>query len=206
MKRAPTLAVAALALGMLSAHVPAAPVAEPQVAEVEVPPTFDPAIALVRRQLERYRTGLVHDELDGLARTIVAEARRHDLSVDLVLAVMHVESRFDTFAVSPVGALGLMQVLPATGRELAEQQGIPWHGAHTLFDPETNVRLGVAYLKWLQKRYRRIDVALAAYNWGPGRIDQKIRAGYPVPRRYADDVLEARSRRFAATLRSGERS
>ena len=51
------------------------------------------------------------------------------------------------------------------------------------------MRLGVAYLKWLKGRYGRIDVALAAYNWGPGRIDRKLRAGRPVPAGYASDVL-----------------
>jgi soluble lytic murein transglycosylase-like protein len=206
MNRAPVLAVAVLAMGLVSAHVPAAPSADPQPASVAAAPTFDPAIAVVRAQLARYQTGLMPVELDGLARTIVAEARDHDLSVDLVLAVMHVESRFNAFAVSPVGAMGLMQLLPGTGREMAEQRDISWRGAQTLFDPETNVRLGITYLKWLEKRYDRIDVALAAYNWGPGRIDRKIRAGFPVPQGYADDVLEARSRRFAHTLRNLGRS
>ena len=187
------LRLAALALAgasMLSLHVPDAPQPAPPAPPLAaLPGAVPPDVALVRSHLELQRTGLVRAELDALSRTIVKEARRHELPVDLVLAVMHVESRFHAFAVSPVGALGLMQILPATGRELASQQGIPWSGPQTLFDPEANVRLGVAYLKWLKGRYGRIDVALAAYNWGPGRIDRKLRAGRPVPAGYASDVL-----------------
>jgi len=187
------LRLAALALAgasMLSLHVPSAPSpAPPLPALAALPGAVPPDVARVRSHLARQRTGLVRSEVEALSHTIVEEARRHELPVDLVLAVMHVESRFHAFAVSPVGALGLMQILPATGRELASQQGLPWSGPQTLFDPEANVRLGIAYLRWLKSRYGHIDVALAAYNWGPGRIDRKLRAGRPVPAGYASDVL-----------------
>ena len=187
------LRLAALALAgasMLSLHVPATPSpAPPLPALAALPGAVPPDVALVRSHLARHRTGLVRSEVEALSHTIVEEARRHELPVDLVLAVMHVESRFHAFAISPVGALGIMKILPATGRELASQQGLPWSGPQTLFDPEANVRLGIAYLRWLKSRYGHIDVALAAYNWGPGRIDRKLRAGRPVPAGYASDVL-----------------
>jgi soluble lytic murein transglycosylase-like protein len=154
----------------------------------------DPALAAVLAHIERYkeRSGLSEDELLELARTVVREARRHDFDPALVVAVIHVESRFDTYAVSPVNALGLMQVLPSTGAWLAPSVGVEWRGPETLFDPISNVRLGVAYLRQLTDRYDgSVRTALLAYNWGPGRIDGFLRDGAPLPREYAQLVLAA---------------
>lgn len=197
MTRLRALVLSVFAAACLSAHVPGPDAAEPPapLAALQAKPTAK-AVFVVRNHLNRYATGLTRAEKDGLAVTIVAEAARHDLPVDLVLAVMHVESRFHAFAVSPVGALGLMQILPGTGEEVAASVGVQWRGPQTLFDPAVNAKLGIAYLAWLERRYDRVDVALAAYNWGPGRIDGKIRRGHPVPRGYAQDVLAVyRSRR-----------
>ena len=148
-------------------------------------------IAAVRSELDRRRTGLAPDEREALARAIVIEAHRHHLDPALVMAVMHVESRFDNFALSPVGAMGLMQILPSTGKELAAKHGVSWYGPQTLFDPVVNVRLGVAYLKQLTDRFGNVSTALAAYNWGPGHIDRRIRRGHQLPRTYPRLVLEA---------------
>jgi soluble lytic murein transglycosylase len=150
-------------------------------------------IASIRAFLETRRTGLTRFEVDQLARTIVAEARRNALDPVLVMALIHVESRFNSFAVSPVGALGLMQILPSTGEEIAANLGIAWHGPQTLFNPIVNVRLGVAYLRQLSKRYEDLATALAAYNWGPGRIDRRIQRGTMLPTDYPRLVLEAHS-------------
>ena len=148
-------------------------------------------ITSIRAFLETRRTGLTRFEVDQLASTIVAEAQRNALDPVLVMALIHVESRFNSFAVSPVGALGLMQILPSTGEEVAGELGIPWHGPQTLFDPILNVRLGVAYLRQLSMRYEDLTTALAAYNWGPGHIDRRIRRGTTLPTDYPRLVLEA---------------
>jgi soluble lytic murein transglycosylase-like protein len=157
----------------------------------------DPAVAAVRAHLATYqaRTGLTDAEVEKLAQTVVVEARRYHFDPALVLAVIHVESRFDTYAVSPKDALGLMQLLPSTGEELAPIVGVEWHGPQTLFDPVANVRLGVAYLRQLTDRYNgSVRTALVAYNWGPGRIDQFVRAGDPLPSEYSQLVLAAYDR------------
>ena len=134
---------------------------------------------------------MIDSEIAELARTIVEESRRHAIDPGLVLAVIHVESRYDAYVVSPVGAMGLMQILPSTGEELAAREGIVWRGPQTLFDPIVNVRLGVAYLKELTDRYDDTAMALAAYNWGPGRIDRRLRRGTPMPKVYPALVFEA---------------
>lgn len=163
--------------------------------DAPVEPGLDPAVVeAVQTHLLRYqhRSGLTEVELEQLAETVVAECRRHDLDPALVLAVMHVESRFYTYAVSPVNALGLMQVMPSTGEWLAPSVGVEWLGPQTLFDPVENTRLGVAYLRMLMDRYDGdVRTALLAYNWGPGRIDRRLRAGTPLPREYAQLVFAA---------------
>jgi hypothetical protein len=170
---------------------PPAPAAEALLDEAPAQP--DPVVDAVRDHLLDYgrRTRLTRGEITDLACTIVREARRHHMDPALILAVMHVESRYNAFAVSSKDAMGLMQIIPSTGEELAGQLGIRWEGPHTLFDSTANVRIGVAYLQQLRDRYGNLSIALAAYNWGPGRIDRRLSRGAPLPTIYAQLVLEA---------------
>jgi transglycosylase-like protein with SLT domain/uncharacterized protein DUF4124 len=94
---------------------------------------------------------------------ILEHSREHGVRADLVRAVMQVESAFNTFARSPKGALGLMQLMPATMRQ---------YGVNNPFNPAENVRAGVKYLRDLLDRYQNNEeLALAAYNAGPGAVD-----------------------------------
>ena len=167
----------------LRAQAPITAVAD-RPAEIPVPPAM-------KGFLEARLRGLTDAEVDALARTIIVESKRYRIDPLLVLAVMKVESRFSNFAVSPVGALGLMQILPSTGEELAAQQGITWHGPHTLFDPVTNVKLGILYLRELSDRFGHLPTVLAAYNWGPGHIGRRLRRGTSLPTEYPNLVFEA---------------
>jgi soluble lytic murein transglycosylase-like protein len=197
--RCAKLSLAALVLFSMSCAVApvAPPIAPRAVALAAKPAPNDPSVAAVRARLVQYQasTGLTDAEATQLAETIVVESRRHHFDPSLVLAVIHVESRFDTYAVSPKDALGLMQLLPSTGEALAPVVGVEWHGPQTLFDPVANVRLGVFYLRQLTDRYNgSVRTALVAYNWGPGRIDQFVRAGEALPREYSQLVLAAYDR------------
>ena len=192
------LPLAAMVLSSLSCAIIAptkTPVvqAESATSAAEVPTQPDPVVDAVRAHLlgHERRTGLTRGEIADLALTIVDEARRHRMDPALVLAVMHVESRYNAFAVSSKDAMGLMQIIPSTGEELAARLGIRWEGPHTLFDPTTNVRIGMAYLQQLRDRYDNWSTALAAYNWGPGRIDRRLSRGAPLPTIYARLVLDA---------------
>lgn len=105
----------------------------------------------------------------------IIESESAAWSVDpyLVAAMIHVESRFDPQAKSSAGAVGLMQVKPSTARSIARQSGIGGKmSAKTLRDPERNIRVGCAYLRYLLDRYNGEEsVALAAYNGGLTNAD-----------------------------------
>lgn len=123
-----------------------------------------------------------------LATAIVREAHANGLDPLLVVAVIRSESSFNNFAVSGVGAMGLMQMMPDTGSWLAKQRGSAWHSKNYLFDSELNVELGCAYLASLIDRFGTVEKALVAYNAGPGlakkilaqrTLRRKFVAGYP---------------------------
>lgn len=104
-------------------------------------------------------------------RALVASvAKRVQLAPELLHAVILAESRYDPLAVSNKGAIGLMQVMPSTGRRF---------GADDLYSAEQNVAAGASYLKWLMGLFGEdLTLALAAYNAGEQAV---IRAGRRVP-------------------------
>ena len=90
------------------------------------------------------------------------KAVKYDVDPALVAAVIEQESKFHRTAHSPVGARGLMQLMPRTGR---------WLGARNLYDPEQNVDAGVKYIKYLQHRFDgNVKKTIAAYNAGEGNV------------------------------------
>lgn len=104
-------------------------------------------------------------DFDGL---IARTARSYGVEPALVKAVIAAESGFDVDAVSRVGAQGLMQLMPATAREL---------GVRAPLRPHDNVQGGVLYLRQMLDRFGDVSLALAAYNAGPGAVDRH--AGIP---------------------------
>ncbi|HEU0123227.1 MAG TPA: lytic transglycosylase domain-containing protein [Bryobacteraceae bacterium] len=90
-------------------------------------------------------------------------AKQYDLDPLLVHAVIQVESGYNQFAISPVGAQGLMQLMPATAKSL---------GVRNSFDVEENIRAGVRHLKELKNTYKDDRLALAAYNAGAGAVNK----------------------------------
>jgi soluble lytic murein transglycosylase-like protein len=115
---------------------------------------------------------------------IASHASRNGVRADLVRAVIQVESAFNPRALSTKGAMGLMQLMPATARQF---------GVFNAFDPSENLRGGIAYLRQLLDKYNGSErLALAAYNAGPAAVD---RFGQTVPpfRETRDYVTRIRS-------------
>lgn len=106
-----------------------------------------------------------------LKRTFSQMAQERTMNTSLLYAISRQESALYPLAQSPVGARGLMQLMPTTARETASKLGVPYRNEQQLFDPAMNIRLGSAYLKRLLDVYdgNRI-LAAAAYNAGPGRV------------------------------------
>ena len=106
---------------------------------------------------------------------ILASAAEFDLDPYLVCGVIFTESAFRPEAKSGVGALGLMQLMPATGLEEAELLEIEGVTEERLTEPALNIRLGCNYLRKLLDEFDTESVALAAYNAGPGRTRQWLK-------------------------------
>ena len=102
--------------------------------------------------------------------TIRREAARNNLDPAWVAGEIRAESVFDPKARSSANARGLMQLLPGTGAEVARGLGLPWNGADSLYDPETNIVLGSAYLRQLLDKYGKPYQTIAAYNAGPAPV------------------------------------
>ena len=139
----------------------------PDLSDIELPKGLAP----------QTKRDLIHEELAKFNDAIRAEffsdampygdlihekAKKYDVDPLLVAAVIEQESRFRTRAKSHVGARGLMQLMPRTGR---------WMGARDLYNPEQNVDAGVKYIKYLEKRFNgNIRKTIAAYNAGEGNV------------------------------------
>lgn len=140
---------------------------EPGEAALARPASAPPA-ALARRE--------------KLARLVSAAAATHGLPEELLTAMIEVESNFNAAAVSPAGAVGLMQLMPRTARYL---------GVENAHDPASNIDGGARYLKKLLGRFdNNLHLALAAYNAGPTTV---LRSGAIPPfaetRRYVPKVI-----------------
>ena len=113
-----------------------------------------------------------------IAESVATESQRHGLDPALLMSVIMVESRFRSDAVSEKGAIGLMQLLPSTAVELADQLNLPWQGDVHLLDPRTNIELGTHYLSSLIEIFHGdVSLALTAYNKGPGYVQNMLASG-----------------------------
>lgn len=119
-------------------------------------------------------------------------ASQHGISEGLIKAVMHTESGFNVNARSPVGAQGLMQLMPATARRF---------NVSNAFDPQQNIMAGAKYLAWLTKRFNgNTSLVLASYNAGEGNVAKY--GGIP-PFKETQDYVRRVSSRFSNLYSNG---
>jgi hypothetical protein len=129
------------------------------------------------------RTTRNYDDFKGQTHfdaVINNAARTHGVDEALVKSVIKVESDFNPSCTSPKGAMGLMQLMPVTARELGVRNG---------YDPVENIEAGTRYLKMLLTRYDgNVPLALAAYNWGMGNLEKRPAQMPAETSRYVDQV------------------
>lgn len=143
----------------------------------DIPNTYNPATAATPSRSANRNS---YDHL------IKAAAARHGVDPALVKAVIHTESAFNPNARSPVGAMGLMQLMPGTARDM---------GVSNAWDPAQNIEGGVKYLAWLQKQFRNRDHVIAAYNAGHGNV--KKYGGIP-PFRETQNYVKSVNNRYSS--------
>ena len=146
-------------------------------------------VVVVREFLERNRIRLQPDTVNHIAGSIHEASTRFEIPPEMLLAVIRIESAFDPNALSHKGAVGLMQILPSTAQEIAQELRMEWSGDELLRDPSANIAMGAYYLTKLIGQFDDLAVALAAYNHGPGRIAELAEANAELPMDYADKVL-----------------
>lgn len=139
------------------------------------------AIKKVSKIISKYNHSLDELTLRSFANEVFLMTLKYDnLDINLISATISHESAgtWEPTIVSPAGAMGLMQIMPATGQYLARHEGIEWtNSKDILFNPITNIRLGSRYLSMLITKYslfldreKSVEAALAAYNGGERRV------------------------------------
>ncbi|WP_104493496.1 lytic transglycosylase domain-containing protein [Paracoccus denitrificans] len=120
---------------------------------------------------------VVRESRDPFASHVAEASRRFGIPAHWIRAVRHVESAGNPQAVSPKGAMGLMQIMPKTWAALRARHAL----GDDPFDPRDNIFAGAAYLREMHDRYGTIAGMLAAYNAGPGRYDEHLISGRTLP-------------------------
>ena len=147
----------------------------------------------IHQVMQEYNAGLDNHGMSQISSRIFNESRKYGHDPLLLTAVIVTESSFNQRAKSHRGAMGLMQVIPATGSALASEAQVAWKGNQSLYNPDTNIALGALYLNKMQERFQDLDLALEAYNHGPSKLSRYLRQGKK-PKTYSKKVFEIYSR------------
>ena len=150
--------------------------------------------------LRSHRPEISEPETWRLSEVILEESLKRHLDPFLVLALIRVESGFKSGVVSPMGARGIMQIMPDTGKFLAAALAGEY-GLHltsfkpeSLDDPVLNLRLGIYYLHDLKKQFQHVTLALTAYNFGPAETQNRLENNLNLSDEFAALVLDAYQR------------
>lgn len=167
------------------------------------------------RHMKRYGFGYLRMPLDSMPRSfweslfplpwgdeLLARAAPHELDPYLVAGLIRQESEFNPDARSHAGAMGLMQIMPATGRGLARRLGIQSFSTRHLYRPDLSLRLGTFHLKEVFNRYQNdLEVSLAAYNAGEHRAAKWIQWGvFDEPGKFVETIPFTETRGYVQSV------
>jgi len=128
-------------------------------------------------------------------------ATDNDLDPYLVASLIRQESAFNASAVSAKNAVGLMQLLPKTGRLVARQEKLRHFAAPQLFTPSVNLKLGTRYFRGMVDRFGSFEYALAAYNAGTERVDDWLKMGkYRDPQEFVESIPFTETREYVEAI------
>ena len=155
------------------------------------------AVEKIGPSAQNYR--LVYPVL--VRESLIQSSKENGLDPALVASLIRQESNFNPRATSPVGARGLMQLMPPVGRTLARQKGIPNYSDSLLYDPAVNIRLGTAHLSGLLRRTSNIERVLAAYNAGESRVARWIqKTGASDPEVFTERIPFVETRDYVRSI------
>ena len=141
------------------------------------------------------RPDISESEAWKVSDVIWKESAKHNLDPILIAALIEVESGFQSLAISPMGARGIMQIMPDVGKWIAREIGLREDSGYDAFrpehldDPVLNIKLGIYYLYDLKKSFRSVNLALVAYNVGPTEMRNRLDNDIEVPIEFANVVL-----------------
>ena len=155
------------------------------------------AVAKVGPTAQNYR--LVYPVL--VRESLIESSRENGLDPALVASLIRQESNFNPRATSPVGARGLMQLMPPVGRTLARSKGIAGYTDESLYDPAINIELGTTHLAALLRRTSNLERVLAAYNAGESRVARWItKAGASDPEIFTERIPFVETRDYVRAI------
>ncbi|WP_188020317.1 lytic transglycosylase domain-containing protein [Deferribacter autotrophicus] len=145
----------------------------------------------INNVLTYFTNGNVRYSTMDIAYTIVDESTKNNIDPYLVLSLILTESSFNHRSISRKGAIGLMQILPNTAYYISKfNDDIDISHKKELFDPITNIKIGVSYFAYLLKKYNgNIKYAIIAYNLGPSNLNYRLRKKKKVPKFYYNRVI-----------------
>lgn len=142
------------------------------------------------KAIDDFQIGFNQEEATRLGDVIFSESKKYGYDPMFIMAIIKTESSFRKGQVSSAGAVGLMQVIPYVGADVAPRAGVDWSGSSTLVEPESNIKLGARLLFEQILKFGDVKKALVSYNMGETALRDLMRQNKPLPKRYLKAVEE----------------
>ena len=144
---------------------------------------------IIQDVIKEMQSSMGEHEIGRMVNSIYNESKKYGYDPLFLLAVIKTESSFKKNVVSNKGAMGLMQMKPSTGFDVAQRFGIDWDNKFELMNPEYNIELGALYLFELIHKFKDLNHAIVAYNLGETETRRRLRNDEALPRMYIKRVL-----------------